>query len=184
MGDFKETPSQTAGPYVHIGLSPQMAGLETRGLGQTFGERMITGDPEGEPITLDIYVFDGDGAPVTDALIEIWQPGPDGEFGTMPGFENWGRQMTDFDTGLARFETLKPGAGQNAAPHVLIWIAARGVNLSLTTRAYFEDEDNSADPVFKLAGGRAMTMLAKRTNHGYRHDIFLQGEKETVFIDA
>ncbi|MEL7405028.1 MAG: protocatechuate 3,4-dioxygenase subunit alpha [Pseudomonadota bacterium] len=184
MADFKESPSQTAGPYVHIGLAPQMAGLEQRGLGAELGGVMASDAAKGERITLDLYIYDGEGALVKDALVEIWQPGPDGDFGTTDDFANWGRQLANFETGCVRFETLKPGFSTEAAPHILIWIAARGINIALTTRVYFEDEDNSSDPVFELAGSRAGTMLAKRTNVGYRHDIYLQGERETVFMDA
>lgn len=180
MAKLKESPSQTAGPYVHIGCLPVSAGLEPRGMGPELGGQMITGAPDGVPITLELSVLDGANDPVKDALIEIWQAGPEGGFGVTPGFQNWGRQGADLTTGIARFETLKPGG---ASPHILVWIAARGINLALCTRIYFPDEDNSADPAFRLAGDRADTLLAEKTANGYVHVIRLQGDGETVFFD-
>ncbi|MDX8354002.1 protocatechuate 3,4-dioxygenase subunit alpha [Cognatiyoonia sp. IB215182] len=179
---LKESPSQTAGPYVHIGCAPKAAGLEPRGMGEPLGENMVP--VGGERVTLDIKVFDGEGAPVKDALIEIWQAGPDGRYAPSSRFQNWGRQPSDLSTGVAQFKTLKPGASGDQAPHILVWIVARGINLGLTTRIYFPDEDNSTDPVFALAGERAETLLAIQTDTGYAHTIRLQGENETVFFDV
>jgi protocatechuate 3,4-dioxygenase alpha subunit len=184
MADLKESPSQTAGPYVHIGCVPTFAGLEDMFDGTDLGARMITGDPEGDRITLTLKVIDGAGEPLTDAMIEIWQPGPGGGFGPTDGFSNWGRQPTAADTGNAVFETLMPGAPKGQAPHMFVWIAARGINLALMTRIYFPDQDNSADPVFTLAGDRASTLVATPVERGFTHVIHLQGEKETVFFDV
>lgn len=170
MGRLKESPSQTAGPYVHIGCVPQTAGLERRATGAQLGENLDDG------ITLDITVLDGAGELVRDALIEIWQTGV--------GMDGWGRAATDLDTGVARFVTRKPEASDGQAPHLLVWIVARGINLALTTRVYFPDEDNGGDPVLQRAGARAETMIAARTNAGYAHEIRLQGPKETVFFDV
>jgi protocatechuate 3,4-dioxygenase, alpha subunit len=184
MTDLKESPSQTAGPYVHIGCVPSFAGLTGMYGGADLGARMITGAPQGQPITLTITLIDGDNAPVTDAMIEIWQPGPDGGFGPTEGFSHWGRQPTDAQTGAARFETLMPGAPEGQAPHVFLWIAARGINTALMTRLYFPDRDNSADPVYALAGNRAATLVAQAAPGGYSHMIRLQGDEETVFFDV
>ena len=179
---LKESPSQTAGPYVHIGCVPQTAGLEQRGFGPQLGATLVAdGD---DVITLDITVLDGADDVVKDALIELWQPGPDGQFAPSNRFSNWGRQSTDLTTGIARFRTLKPAATANQAPHVLLWIVARGINVGLTTRLYFPDEDNLSDPVFQLAGNRAHTLLATATDDGYAHTIHLQGNNETVFFDV
>lgn len=183
MTDLKESASQTAGPYVHIGCVPSFAGLTDMYGGRDPGDAMITGDPDGEPITLTGRLFDGAGAAVTDGLLEIWQAGPDGKFG-QPGFTGWGRQPTDAETGAFQFETLKPGAAGDQAPHILVWIVARGINLGLTTRIYFPDEANDDDPVFALAGERAQTLLAQKTPAGYHFDIHLQGPNETVFFDV
>ena len=182
MSDLKESASQTAGPYVHIGCIPSFAGLTGMYGGRDPGDTMITGDVVGERIDLTGHVFDGSGDPVTDALLEIWQAGPDGNFST-PGFSGWGRQPTD-SNGAYRFESLRPGAIAGQAPHILVWIVARGINLGLTTRVYFPEEDNTSDPVFALADARASTLLAQKTDAGYHFDIHLQGPNETVFFDV
>lgn len=184
MVDLKESPSQTAGPYVHIGCVPTFAGLEGMFGGQDLGAVMITGDPAGARITLRLKVIDGAGDPLTDAMIEIWQSGPDGTFGPTDGFSHWGRQPTDADTGDAVFETLLPGASEGQAPHLFVWIAARGINMALMTRIYFPDHDNRADPVFALAGDRARTLVATPVDGGFTHVIHLQGDNETVFFDV
>ncbi|MEM7642364.1 MAG: protocatechuate 3,4-dioxygenase subunit alpha [Pseudomonadota bacterium] len=182
MDELKESPSQTAGPYVHIGCVPSFAGLEGMYGGVDLGADMALGD--GARIVFAGRVLDGDGAPVTDALVEIWQADGQGRYG--PGAQGWGRQATDGKTGIFRFETVKPGPVGAQAPHLLIWIVARGINLGLTTRAYFEDEAdaNAADPVLALAGDRAGTMVAQAVEGGYHLDIHLQGEAETVFLDV
>lgn len=184
MADLKESPSQTAGPYVHIGCLPSLAGLQGMYGESEPGSQMISGSPNGERIRLSMLMFDGDGAPLTDAMIEIWQAGPDGGFGTTPGFMHWGRQATDAATGEVVFDTLKPAATDGQAPHVFVWLAARGINVALQTRIYFPDEDNSNDPVYALAGDRASTLLAQKRADGYHHDIYLQGAAETVFFDV
>lgn len=184
MSDLKESPSQTAGPYVHIGCVAQTAGLEQRGMGAQLGAKMVADKANATPISLDITVLDGDDAPVKDALIEIWQAGPDGSFAPNDSFSNWGRQATDLETGLAQFETLKPGTSDGQAPHILVWVAARGINLGLTTRIYFPDEDNTNDPVMALAADRANRLVATKTDMGYAHVIRLQGPQETVFFDV
>jgi protocatechuate 3,4-dioxygenase alpha subunit len=180
---LKVQPSQTAGPYVHIGCVPAFAGLSGMYGGEDLGARMVTAGTGHQALTFSGCVFDGDGAPLTDALIEIWQAAPDGRF-DLTGFSNWGRQPSDETTGQFVFETLKPGVTGDQAPHILIWIVARGINLGLTTRAYFPDEDNSADPVFALARPRAQTLVAAKTDTGYHLDIRLQGPNETVFFDV
>ena len=178
-----ESSSQTAGPYVHIGCVPSFAGLRGMYGGQDLGAAMITGEVAGQKMVFSGAGYDGAGAPVTDALIEIWQAAPDGTYAP-DGFTSWGRQPTDADTGHFRFETLKPGAVGQQAPHILIWIVARGIGLGLTTRAYFPDEDNSGDAIFALAGDRAQTLVAAATQEGYHLDIHLQGQQETVFFDV
>jgi protocatechuate 3,4-dioxygenase alpha subunit len=184
MAACKESPSQTAGPYVHIGCVPSFAGLRGMYGGRDLGAEMITGVPAGDPMTLTLKVLDGDGEALKDALVEIWQPGPDGGFGPTEGFSHWGRAAADAETGEVAFETLRPGAPEGQAPHVLVWIVARGINMGLTTRIYFPDTDNTDDPVFALAGPRAETLVCEPSNNGYRHVIRLQGDAETVFFDV
>lgn len=184
MSGYKESPSQTAGPYVHIGCTPQTAGLERRHMGAQLGQTMVGQNVDGPEMTLDITILDGEDTLVKDALIEIWQAGPDGRYAPSNQFSNWGRQAVDLRTGQARFVTLKPGAPMGQSSHILIWIVARGINLGLTSRIYFPDEDNAADPVLIAAGGRADTLFATKTDIGYTHEIRLQGPKETVFFDV
>jgi len=196
---LKETPSQTAGPYVHIGLAPGAAGFQI--YRQELGQVIAGPDCPGERITVQGLVLDGTGAPVKDVLLEVWHADPNGihphpedprHAQVAPGFRGWGRIITDFETGLWSFDTVKPGAvmgrnGRMMAPHVNVWIVARGINVGLNTRMYFEDEDNTADPVMNLIEQvqRRETLLARRTGPGhYRFDIRLQGEGETVFLDV
>lgn len=194
-----ESPSQTAGPYVHIGCTPNFAGIEI--YGGDLGASMKTGPVQGQEITLTGIVFDGTGMPLRDAMIEIWQPDGAGLFASAnetrgqadPNFVGWGRSPGDIYTGEFRFETVKPGPvpwpdGRMQAPHITAWIVARGINIGLHTRIYFEDEPdaNAADPILSRIEhqSRVPTLLAKRTGDGdYRFDIHLQGPQETIFFD-
>ena len=188
MKPLKESPSQTAGPYVHIGCKPNTAGLDQRHFGHELGTQLIQGDIANstqEKFTIELRILDGQNDLVKDALVEIWQANPDGSYTPSKEFNGWGRQSTDLKTGLVQFETVKPGkTSAESAPHILVWIAARGINLALVTRIYFSDEDNTEDPVLALAGERAKTLIAKKTDTGYEHTIHLQGENETVFFDV
>ena len=140
-----------------------------------------------------ITLADGTGTPVKDGLVEIWQVGADGRYGSSAeGFVGWGRSATDLDTGYFRFDTIKPGAvampdGRMQAPHISVWIAARGVNLGLHTRLYFPDEAeaNAADPLLSRLEhqSRVQTLIARREGGKLIFDIRLQGENETVFLD-
>ena len=196
---LKETPSQTAGPYVHIGLAPGAAGFSI--FRQELGQVIAGPDTKGERIRVEGVVLDGTGAPVKDVLLEVWQADSAGIYPhpedprhaeCSPDFRGWGRIITDFDTGQWVVETVKPGSvmgrnGRRMAPHLNLWIVARGINLGLQTRMYFEDEDNAADPVMTLIEqvDRRQTLLARKLAPGhYRFDIRLQGEGETVFLDV
>lgn len=195
----KETASQTAGPYVHIGLAPGAAGFDI--YRQELGHDIAGPSAPGERIRVEGVVIDGMGAPVKDVLLESWQADANGihphpedprHAEVAPGFRGWGRIITDFDTGLWAFDTIKPGRvmgrnGRMMAPHISLWIVARGINTGLNTRMYFEDEDNSDDPVLNLIEQpfRRETLVARKTGPGqYRFDIRLQGEGETVFLDV
>ncbi len=202
---LKETASQTGGPYVHIGLIPRQAGFDI--FQNNFTNVVAAPGVPGERIVIEGQVLDGTGAQVKDALLEIWQADAAGRYshphdgGVNPDFRGWGRAGTDFKTGLYRFETIKPGAiadaggfwkGRAMAPHVTLWIAARGINIGLHTRLYFADEAeaNAKDPVLNLVENpeRRKTLLAERSERDgmpvYRFDIRLQGLGETVFFDA
>lgn len=195
---LKESPSQTAGPYVHIGMTPNFCGI-TGVIDQDPGKTMLADGYNGPRIALRGRVIDGSGAPVSDAVLEIWQADADGNYpqaSEQPqAFTGWGRQPTRED-GSFLFETLKPGRvkapdGTLMAPHISVWIVARGINIGLQTRVYFDDEAeaNSADYVLKkvMDPRRRATLIAKRDDAdgvlAYHFDIRLQGEGETVFFD-
>ena len=185
----RESPSQTAGPYVHIGCVPNATGLP---FGSTdLGANLISGTGQGTPITITGQVIDGAGEPLLDAMIEIWQADAEGRFGMDPGFTGWGRTAGDMETGVFTFETIKPGAialpdGRLQAPHITFWIVARGINIGLHTRMYFPEDATDTDPLLAAIPdpGRIATLIATRTGDtSYRFDIRLQGEGETVFFD-
>lgn len=198
-----ETASQTGGPYVHIGLAPQQAGFDI--FENNFGADLCTPATLGERIAIEGQVIDGSGAVLRDVLLEIWQANAAGRYahpGDLQGkpldeaFRGWGRGGADFDTGLYRFDTIKPGPvagrkGQMQAPHINVWVVARGINMGLNTRLYFSDEAvaNATDPVLNSIEWvqRRATLIAQRGERDglavYRFDIRLQGEGETVFFD-
>jgi protocatechuate 3,4-dioxygenase alpha subunit len=185
----KLTPSQTVGPFLAIGLPwPD-------------GPFVV---PEGTPgaITITGVVYDGAGAPVTDALVETWQAGPDGRFdhpddprgAAGHGFRGFGRCPTGPD-GSYLIVTLKPGplpspGGGTEAPHLDVSVFARGLLDRLVTRIYFPDEEraNAADPVLAAIGdpARVATLVARPGPEPARlcFDIRLQGDQETVFFDV
>ncbi len=199
---LKETPSQTAGPYVHIGLTPNFSDIN--GVYPTdLGATMLTPETVGERIVISGRVLDGAGAPVGDAVVELWQADAGGSYAapmapgsnSTPAFSGWGRQPTSAE-GVFSFETIKPGPvlgpdGKPMAPHVSLWIVARGVNIGLQTRLYFADEAdaNAADWVLGKIHDplRRATLIARKEEGGvprYVLDIRLQGEQETVFFDV
>jgi protocatechuate 3,4-dioxygenase, alpha subunit len=185
---LKESASQTAGPYVHIGLTPNFSGIS--GVYPVdLGSKMLSPKTKGEHITVTGRVFDGGGLALKDALIEIWQADTSGQYNSK-NFLGWGRCATDMESGVFKFETIKPGSvpqqnGATQSPHITFWIVARGINLGLNTRMYFADEDNSNDPVLKRIEHkeRIKTLLATCNGNTYTFDIHLQGEQETVFFD-
>ncbi|MDC0739318.1 protocatechuate 3,4-dioxygenase subunit alpha [Cognatishimia sp. SS12] len=195
---LKESPSQTAGPYVHIGCVPNFSGIHGV-YPEDLGAVMRREGAKGQPITIKGAVWDGTGTPLKDALVEVWQPDADGIFTSGdprgagdPNFSGWGRFAGDYDTGEWAFETVKPGPvpfpdGRMQAPNITFWVVARGINIGLQTRMYFPDEDNSADPVLGRMEhkNRVPTLIAQKESEGvYRFDIRLQGHKETVFFDV
>ena len=199
LDHLKESPSQTAGPYVHIGCVPNFSGISGV-YDRDLGDRMVLDGAKGERITVTGAVFDGTGTPLRDALIEIWQADASGHYRTGdprragdPNFTGWGRTAGDGDTGIWAFETIKPGAvpfpdGRMMAPHISFWIVARGINIGLQTRMYFPDEPTLAsDPWLTRIEhqNRIPTLMAKQTAPGtFQFDIHLQGPQETIFFDV
>lgn len=200
---LKETASQTAGPYVHIGLAPKQAGFDI--FENNFGNVLAGPRTKGERIRVEGRVIDGSGTPLRDVLIEIWQANAAGKYNHPADrqnkpvdktFRGWGRGCSDFKTGVWAFDTIKPGSvmGRNKrpmAPHISFWIVARGINIGLSTRMYFSDEQaaNAKDPVLNLIEWevRRKTLIAAREQRKgqvvYRFDINIQGPDETVFFD-
>jgi len=153
------TASQTIGPFWHALAEPALADLTRTGAA-------------GPRLALAGRVLDGDGTPVTDACIEIWQATP----AASPVFSGWGRCATDAHGEFA-FTTLTPDAG---APYLAVAIFARGLVKPLWTRVYFADP---GDPLLAaLPAARRQTLLARPEEAGWRWDIRLQGDGETVFL--
>jgi protocatechuate 3,4-dioxygenase alpha subunit len=188
----KQTPSQTVGPFYSIGLT-------SRAMNVLANERT-----EGQRIRIEGRVLDGDGNPVPDAMVEIWQANSYGRYNHPDdkqekpldsAFTGWGRSGTDQNF-LYSFETIKPGPVPGAdesvqAPHVNLIVFARGMLLHAYTRMYFADEPaNASDPVLNSIKNkkRRQTLLAQPGMENgrtvYRFDIRLQGENETVFFDV
>ena len=186
------TPSQTVGPFFHLGMARP-------------GWNDLTADnPAGERIAIEGRVIDGDGAPVPDAVIELWQANAAGRYRHPddpqtdkpldPRFRGFGRVATDGE-GHFRIATIKPGpvpGRGNAlqAPHINLAVFARGLLRHLYTRIYFAEEPaNAGDPLLSSIEDEATrrTLLARRAEGGdpnlYRFDIVLQGKNETVFLD-
>jgi protocatechuate 3,4-dioxygenase alpha subunit len=191
------TPSQTVGPFFKYGLTPN----GQYAWNDAFTNSLITPDSSGERIRIEGRVFDGDGQPVPDCMLEIWQADAQGRFSdpsdtrALPNsaFKGFGRAGTDGNGDYA-FDTIKPGPvpgpdGKPQAPHVLVAVFGRGMLLHNYTRIYFDGESgNAADPVLALVpADRRPTLIARRQpgNGGalYRFDIRLQGDNETVFFD-
>jgi protocatechuate 3,4-dioxygenase alpha subunit len=184
---LKESPSQTAGPYVHIGLTPSRERITGANI-PDLGAGPVPGT--GPRITVAGRIFDGSAAPVSDAVVELWQADADGSHG-----KAFGRVACD-GTGAYRFDTVKPGRvdgpdGKLMAPHLTLWIVARGINIGLHTRVYFEDEAEANETDFVLNRiidtRRRETLIAIRSEADgkavYTFDIRLQGDDETVFFD-
>lgn len=184
----KELPSQTAGPYVHIGCIPSFAGLDGP-YPEDLGRSPFQDGARGDVIEVTGQIIDGAGDPVLDAMIESWQCDSAGRFPGQPDADpavtGFARFAINAETGAFTLRTIKPGPSGAQSPHIALWITARGINTGLQTRLYFADEDNSADPVLsRIAEKRRATLLAEQTEAGhYRFDIHLQGRLETVFLD-
>jgi protocatechuate 3,4-dioxygenase, alpha subunit len=168
------TPSQTIGPFFAVAIP--RPGEEYVVPADTAGAFWIRG-----------IVTDGDGQPVPDALIETWQPA--GAPGSPAPSRSVGRSATDAE-GRFAIHTVKPRAisweRAGSAPHLDVAVFARGLLRHLVTRAYFGDEidANAADSVLlSIDEADRATLVATRTGDGYRFDIRLQGDGETVFFE-
>lgn len=174
------TPSQTVGPYFRIGLDWPQA------------NRLVSEEFAGDRIQVQGRVLDGDGAPVPDAMLEIWQADADGHYHATPAahFAGAGRAATDAG-GHYWFETLMPGSvradGPPQAPHINLVVFARGLLTHLYTRIYFDQtaEAHATDPVLqRVPAARRETLIAQREGDHFVFDVRLQGDRETVFLDV
>jgi protocatechuate 3,4-dioxygenase alpha subunit len=191
------TPSQTVGPFFKYGLTPN----RQYAWNDAFTANLVTPDASGDRIRVEGTVYDGDGAPVPDCMLEVWQADAQGRFSdpqdqrALPNtaFRGFGRCGTDGE-GLYAFDTIKPGPvpdpdGKPQAPHLLLAVFARGMLRHLYTRIYFDGEAaNGSDAVLALVpADRRATLIARRQpgNGGavYKFDLRLQGGEETVFFD-
>jgi protocatechuate 3,4-dioxygenase alpha subunit len=208
---FKQTPWQTVGPFFHyalpwMGAADLVAGEGDLGArpdlipaGHNLLETVERPAVQGLAIEITGLVLDGDGEPVPDALVEIWQADPQGRYASDedrrdgpesdPNFIGFGRASTSAE-GVFRFRTLKPGrvpgpGNSLQAPHIAVSVMGRGLLKRLVTRIYFEDEAaNAEDPILALAPeARRGTLIARRDGEAWRFDIRLQGDDETVFFD-
>jgi protocatechuate 3,4-dioxygenase, alpha subunit len=185
---FQTTPSQTVGPFFAIGLP-----WDT-------GQLVVPEDTPGA-IRISGVVYDGAGVTIPDSLIETWQADPDGRFAdlhgyggdsALAGFRGFARLGQEDGDGTYEIVTVKPGRvpgpnGTTQAPHIDVTVFARGMLHRCVTRIYFADEAqaNAEDPVLALVPAeRRGTLLAQPTEGGYRFDIRLQGQGETVFFDV
>jgi protocatechuate 3,4-dioxygenase alpha subunit len=171
------TTSQTVGPYLHIGLTWLII------------EDLAPARVPGERVSIQGRVVDGDGKPVNDALLEIWQADSKGRYGTK-SFRGFGRSATD-DQGMFRFRTIKPGrvpgpGGKLQAPHIAVNIFMRGQLKQIVSRIYFPgDPANAQDPVLALVpADRRSTLIACKSGAKLEWNVILQGKNETVFFDC
>lgn len=192
---FQATTSQTVGPFFQIGLA------------RFYVDDLTVPGAAGQPVEFAGRVFDGDGQPVPDAVIEIWQADAHGKYphpedaaendpqkpSQEPAFRGYGRVPTA-DDGSFRFKTIKPGRvlapdGTPQAPHLDVSIFMRGLLRRLVTRIYFPEDVQAHDQDFALKlveSARRETLIAKKSNHPGGHlewNVFLQGPNETVFFD-
>jgi protocatechuate 3,4-dioxygenase alpha subunit len=186
---LETTSSQTVGPYLHIGLTWLVT------------DNLVAPGVKGEPITLEGRVTDGDGKPVNDALVEIWQANANGRYAhpedtrdvaLEPAWKGFGRVPTD-DNGVFRFTTIKPGRvpapdGRMQAPHINVLLLMRGTLKQLITRIYFPgDPANADDAVLQsVPAARRATLIAQPAAGkagALNWDVRLQGDGETVFFE-
>ena len=184
-----ETPFQTAGPFLHIGCLPNSINID--GLYQNdLGEKPFINKDYNNFISISGSVFDGEGQPLDDVMIETWQSDENGEYLSDNGFA---RFVPNNVTKKYNLSTIKPGSVQNfegnfQSPHILFSISSRGINMNLNTRMYFEGDNLIKDPLLSLikkGNNDINSLIAKKIDESsYIFDIFLQGKRETIFLDV
>ncbi|HAL22337.1 MAG TPA: protocatechuate 3,4-dioxygenase subunit alpha [Stenotrophomonas sp.] len=183
---FQSTPWQTVGPYYRLGLEP------------LYRVEIAPAQAQGERVQVQGQVFDGEGVPVSDAVLEIWQADAQGIYAHAedprrddhdPSFDGWGRVPTD-DQGRFAFSTVKLGCvpglrGEAQAPHLVVLVFMRGLLQATRGRIYFSDEaSNGDDAILALVPAeRRHTLVAQAQGQGVYHwDVRMQGPDETVFF--
>lgn len=180
MKELRQTPSQTVGPYFSYGLTPEQYNYDYKDLADN---GLYKNGGEGERIIIKGQVFDGEGNPIDDALLELRQDN---------SWEGFGRMGTGTEPDNSfEFKTLKPKPIGNSAPHINVVLMMRGLLNHVFTRMYFSDEGdaNADDKVLnQVPEERRHTLIAQRDEVNgetiYRFDIHMQGDQETVFFDA
>ena len=184
--NLDETPFQTAGPFLHIGCTPNA--IKIKKLYQNdLGETPFKNKNDSELITIEGSVFDGNGIPLDDVMLETWQCDEKGEFIEDRGFARF------IPNNLSKkfiLKTVKPGPfkgfdGKIHSPHISLSISSRGLNMTLNTRIYFEDDELKNDPLLSIINNcNVNSLIAKKIKKdSYLFNILLQGKEETIFLD-
>ena len=185
---LNETPFQTAGPFLHIGCMPNKIKIDNL-YESDLGEIPFKNKNHKKMISIEGSVFDGNRIALDDVMLETWQSDENGLFLEDNGFA---RFIPDNITKKFKLFTVKPGQvenhdGINQSPHICLSISSRGLNMTLNTRIYFEGDDLITDPILSTIKNKKRninSLVAKKIQkNAYVFDIFLQGDKETVFFD-
>ena len=186
---------------MHIGFLPKKVGINSS-FSRELNNLILSEKTKGTRIEISGKIYDGNNEVLKDALVEIWQVDANGNYQSRltknnkydKNFSNWGRTSCDFNTGLWKFNTIKPGTVQLnkseiLAPHIWLWIVARGINLGLYTCMYFSDENalNKLDRnLKKLTNNNNLQSLfaVNIEKYKYEFNIYLQGDKETIFFNV
>ena len=184
-----ETPFQTAGPFLHIGCLPNT--ININGVYQNdLGEKPFTNKDINDFISITGSVFDGDGQPLDDVMLETWQSDENGVYTVDSGFA---RFVPNSISKKYYLNTVKPGSVQNfdgslQSPHISFSISSRGINMNLNTRMYFEGDNLLEDPLLsmiKKSNSDVSSLIASKIDDtNFIFNIFLQGDKETIFLDV
>jgi len=183
--NLDETPFQTAGPFLHIGCMPNAIKIEKL-YQNDLGKTPFKNKKESELITIEGSVFDGNGIALDDVMLETWQCDEKGKFREDNGFA---RFVPNALTKKFMLKTVKPGSIKSFdriihSPHISLSISSRGLNMTLNTRIYFEDDELKNDPLLSIINNNLNSLIAKKIKkNSYLFDIFLQGTRETIFLD-
>lgn len=193
MERLQQTPSQTVGPFFAYSLTAEQYGYDYNSI---VNDTLLSDDTEGERIYITGSIYDGNSNTISDAMIELWQADGTGNYRALPinkksdGFTGFGRLGTGTnDKHSFTFKTIKPGSVNGQSPHINVILFMRGSLHALYTRIYFSDEDNSKDLLLNAVDvTRRQTLIAEHKEVNgiteYHFNIYMQGEKETVFFEV